>query len=174
PTSVIRCVSGAVSIFRSSLGGLPPRCGSLITHHSSLLHLDELELHPVRPFEEAHAPAAGDDGLLEDLDSLLLQLFNERVEFVSVDGNVFHPVALLALLLVEKRRHVQMQPEEIQAVAVSRSRRQDFRAEGVDVELRGLLRILGLDVQVIQLQRHGHLLQVDAYYEPETGYLRKT
>jgi len=48
------------------------------------LHLDELELHAVRPLEEAHPPAARDDGSLEDVDALGLELFHQRVELVGV------------------------------------------------------------------------------------------
>src|SRR5688572_15272003 len=62
-----------------------------------LLHLDEFELHAVGTFEEAHAPSPGDDGLLEDMYALHLELFDQHVELVGIDRDVLHAVLLLAL-----------------------------------------------------------------------------
>src|SRR5574341_319282 len=122
---------------------------------TTLLDFDELELHAVRSLEEAHPPAPRNDGLLEDSDALSLELRDKRVELVGVDGDVLHAVLLLARLVLEKARDVEVQPVEIQAVAAARVLVHDLRAERVNVELGGLFRILGLQVQVFELQRHG-------------------
>src|SRR5688572_25913086 len=84
-------------------------------------HLDELELDAVRAFEEADAAAAGDDGLFEDVDPLRLELLDQVVELVGVDGDVLHPVLLLALLL-EEPADVELQAVQVDAVAAVRIR----------------------------------------------------
>src|SRR5262249_3443847 len=82
---------------KSAAGRSPPagRWGCSVL----LLDLDELELHALGPLEEAHAASAGDDGLLEDVNVLGLQLLDQHVELVGVDRDVLHAVMLLALLM---------------------------------------------------------------------------
>lgn len=63
------------------------------------------------------------------------------------------PYFLLALLL-EEARDVQRKAVQIDTIAALRRLAHDVRTERVDLELRGLLRTVGLQMQVIQPERH--------------------
>src|SRR5262245_41692313 len=112
---------------------------SAITHRSSWFHFNELELNAVRPFEKAHTPAAGDNGLLQYIDPLPLELLYQLIELVGVNGYVLHAVLLLALLLLEKLRDIELESQQVDAIAASCVLVQDLRAERVHVELDGLV-----------------------------------
>src|SRR5262245_4302760 len=79
----------------------------------SLLHLDEFELHPVGAFEETHAAPAGHDRLLEDVNPARLELLDQGIEFVGVDGDMLDAVFLIALLFLEEVRYVERKPMQV-------------------------------------------------------------
>src|SRR5262249_29226282 len=81
---------------------------------------------------------------------------------IGLHRDVLDAEVLLMLLRVDDRGDIELQPVQIELQAAPGHLPLHRGAEIVDVELRGLLWILGLDVDVPDLHGHARLLRLGA------------
>src|SRR6266581_8103011 len=101
---------------RETEGSRQNRCGLPLA-----FHLNELQLDPIRPLEEAHSPATSYRGLLQNIDTTGLQFVHQRIQLVSINGNVLHTVMLCTFLAVDECGHIQCEPVQVQPIAIGAS-----------------------------------------------------
>src|SRR5438552_18714178 len=65
-------------------------------------HLNELQLDPIRSLEETYSPATSYRGLLQNIDTTGLQFVHQRIQLISINGNVLHTVMLCTFLAVDE------------------------------------------------------------------------
>src|SRR5262249_55468267 len=115
------------------------------------LHFDKFELDTVRSLEETHAPPPRNGGLLQNMDTLGVELLHEGVQLIGVDGNVLHPILLFPGLALDEGRHIQRKTMQVQAIAIRARFPDDLGAERLNIKLCGFVRIMRLEVYMIEL-----------------------
>src|SRR4051812_20417086 len=104
--------------------------------------------------------AAVVDQLLEDARAVAAQCCQRAGVVVGLHRDVLDAEMLIMFLRVDYGRDVKLQAVQIELQTAAGDLALHGGAEIVDVELRGLLRVLGLDVDVPDFHGHARLLRI--------------
>ena len=148
-------------IARAKREAIPGDCRRC-TPRNELRLLDDLHLRAVRAFHEGDVTAVVGRQLLQDAHAVLAQRRQRAGIVIGIHRHVLDAVVLFVVLHGDQRGDVELQTVQIDLHAAAGDVGLQLCAEIVDIELRGLVRIGGLQVHVLDGKGHGRSSLVDS------------